>query len=137
MTPDDRAEPAGAQRAASTIRTKESASREAPPINPPSTSGCPNSSAALAGLTLPPYWIRSASAMYATTLTRYLYVADTSNQRVIQFSKDGDFERQFLAQAEPEAFAQLQGIAVDELTGKIYTLSGNKLWVASMPQVGE
>lgn len=81
--------------------------------------------------------ISSAAALYATPLTRYLYVADTSNKRIVQFSKDGHFERQFLPPAESEAFAQLQSIAVDELTGKIYALSGNKLWVASMPQVGE
>ena len=35
---------------------------EAPPTRNPSTSGLANNSAALAGLTEPPYWIRTASA---------------------------------------------------------------------------
>lgn len=81
--------------------------------------------------------IHSATALYATPLTGSLYLADTSNQRIVQFSKDGHFERQFLPPDESEVFNQLQSIAVDELTGKIFALSGNKLWVASMPPVGE
>src|SRR6185436_20093927 len=37
------------------IAMKSSATNEAPPIRPPSTSACANNSPALAGLTLPPY----------------------------------------------------------------------------------
>ena len=37
-----------------TIATKSSATREAPPISPPSTSGFPKISSALPGFTLPP-----------------------------------------------------------------------------------
>src|SRR5712692_4117166 len=44
-------------RAAAQIAMKSSATSDAPPISPPSTSGIANSSLALPGLTLPPYTI--------------------------------------------------------------------------------
>ena len=43
--------------AARQMARNSSAASDAPPINPPSTSGMPNNSAALAALTLPPYRI--------------------------------------------------------------------------------
>jgi len=46
-----------------TISEKESALRLAPPTKAPSTSGCFISSAALSGLTLPPYCMRMAPAI--------------------------------------------------------------------------
>lgn len=49
--------------AAPTMAAKESASRLAPPTRAPSISLCASSSAALSGLTLPPYWILSAEAV--------------------------------------------------------------------------
>jgi sortase A len=48
-------QPGAQAAAASTMPTKDSASSAAPPIRPPSTSGCRKICAALAGLTLPPY----------------------------------------------------------------------------------
>src|SRR5690606_15079692 len=45
---------------------KSAATSEAPPINPPSTSGLENSAAALSGLQLPPYRIGSEPAILAS-----------------------------------------------------------------------
>ena len=49
-------------RAARMISRKSSPFRLAPPMRPPSMSGCENSSAALSGFTLPPYKIRVSCA---------------------------------------------------------------------------
>ena len=53
--------------AAEAMTRKSAATSDAPPINPPSTSGCENSSAALAGFTLPPYRIGSEPAILASS----------------------------------------------------------------------
>ena len=45
------------------IAEKESASKEAPPIKPPSTSTIENNSLALSGLQLPPYNMEIESAI--------------------------------------------------------------------------
>src|SRR5207245_11802810 len=47
----------GLQAAARQMATKSAALRDAPPIRPPLMSGCENRTAALSGLTLPPYRI--------------------------------------------------------------------------------
>src|SRR5690606_2264592 len=52
--------------AAAAMARKSRATSDAPPIRPPSTSGRENSSAALAGLTLPPYRIGSEPAIVAS-----------------------------------------------------------------------
>src|SRR5690606_38211953 len=54
------------QRAAAAMMARKSAAAsEAPPISPPSTSGCENSALALSGLQLPPYRIGSKPAIVA------------------------------------------------------------------------
>ena len=47
------------------ISTKSAAFRAAPPMSPPSISGWPSSSAALAGFMEPPYWMVMERAMRA------------------------------------------------------------------------
>jgi len=54
------------------IATKSAAFSEAPPMSPPSMSGCANRAAALSGLTLPPYssFMTSACAVAARSCAR-------------------------------------------------------------------
>src|SRR5690606_3005165 len=52
--------------AARAMARKSAATREAPPISPPSTSGCAHSAPALSGFTLPPYRMGSESAILAS-----------------------------------------------------------------------
>src|SRR5690606_8139892 len=56
----------GQRAAARTMARKSAATSEAPPMSPPSMSAWANSSAALAGFTLPPYRIGSESAILAS-----------------------------------------------------------------------
>ena len=63
------AEPSGPRTSVSarywTIRANSSGSSEAPPTSAPSISGIAMSSAMFPGFTLPPYWMRMASAVSA------------------------------------------------------------------------
>ncbi|MFB0534224.1 MAG: hypothetical protein ACETWR_04500 [Anaerolineae bacterium] len=65
--------------------------------------------------------------------TKFLYVADTGNGRIVQFSKEGQFIRQFKA-AEAGVFDQLKSLHADEIGSKFYILSGNTLYMANIPE---
>ncbi|HID62435.1 MAG TPA: hypothetical protein EYP49_06795 [Anaerolineae bacterium] len=65
--------------------------------------------------------------------TKFLYVADAGNRRIVQFSKEGQFIRQFRP-AEAGVFDQLKSLHVDEIGSKFYILSGNTLYMANIPE---
>jgi hypothetical protein len=65
--------------------------------------------------------------------TKFLYVADAGNKRIVQFSKEGQFIRQFRP-AEAGVFDQLKSLHVDEIGSKFYILSGNTLYMANIPE---
>jgi len=65
--------------------------------------------------------------------TKFLYVADAGNRRIVQFSKEGQFIRQFRP-AEAGVFDQLKSLHVDEIGSKFYILSGNSLYMANIPE---
>jgi hypothetical protein len=65
--------------------------------------------------------------------TQFLYVADAGNGRIVQFSKEGQFIRQFRA-AEAGVFDQLKSLHVDEIGSKFYILNGNTLYMANIPE---
>jgi len=65
--------------------------------------------------------------------TKSLYVADAGNGRIVQFSKEGQFIRQFRV-AEAGVFDQLKTLHVDEIGSKFYILSGDTLYMANIPE---
>jgi len=82
--------------------------------------------------------IKNPVAMSVTPATEgnpgFIYIADAGNQRVLQFSKDGQFVRQFKPKRGDESFAGLSGLYVDEASGKMLVLSNNRLLLANLPQ---
>ncbi|UCC86033.1 MAG: hypothetical protein JSV81_14380 [Anaerolineales bacterium] len=75
------------------------------------------------------------TAIYAAPddVAQYIYVADAGNLRVVQLNKDGRFVRQFKPQDEEEVnFKTLRSIFVDELTGKLYLLNDQALYIANI-----
>ncbi len=62
----------------------------------------------------------------------YVYVADAGNQRVVQFSKTGEFLRQYLS-GDSSHMNDLRGIFVDEAEKQLFLLNGKKLYVAHLP----
>ena len=65
--------------------------------------------------------------------TQYLYVADRGNKRVVQLTKDGRFQRQFKVDTDTNAFDDLRSLWVDELEQKMYIVSGNSVFITSLP----
>jgi len=63
-----------------------------------------------------------------------IYITDSGNMRVLQFTKDGQFVRQFLPQRGSEdLFAGLTSVYVDETAQKMVLLGGNELRMANVP----
>ncbi len=70
--------------------------------------------------------------------TRWVYVADRGNSRIVQVSKEGQFKQQFrLADAQAiengDALAGATSLFVDEILGNAYLLSGQKLYLLILP----
>ena len=63
----------------------------------------------------------------------HVYVADAGNRRVVQFSKEGEFLRQFRAAEGSTEMDQLRGLFVDEERGRMFLMNGNSLLVSPMP----
>lgn len=70
--------------------------------------------------------------------TRWVYVADRGNSRIVQVSTEGQFKQQFrLADAQAiengDALAGATSLFVDEILGNAYLLSGQKLYLLILP----
>ena len=64
-----------------------------------------------------------------------LYVADGGNQRIVQFAKDGQFERQFVGISAPGE--TIRDLWVDEAAGRLYVLVDQRLSGYGLPPEGE
>ncbi|MFQ6016206.1 MAG: hypothetical protein ACE5NP_12290, partial [Anaerolineae bacterium] len=73
--------------------------------------------------------LSSPTALHTSPATQSLYVADADNQRIVQFDKEGNFQRQFRAD-DPSVMAALTGLFVDEAGQRLYFVSDNKLYLA-------
>ena len=83
---------------------------------------------------------RSPSAVFArpSDETRWIYVADRGNSRIVQASQEGQFRQQFrLADAQAaqsgDPLAGTTALFVDEISGSAYVLSGQKLYLLILP----
>jgi hypothetical protein len=70
--------------------------------------------------------------------TRWIYVADRGNSRIVQAAKEGQFKQQFrLADARAvengDALAGAASLFVDEILGHAYLVSGQKLYLLILP----
>ncbi len=63
----------------------------------------------------------------------YVYVADAGNQRVLQFTKDGVFLRQFRAVETEPYMEQLRGLYVDEAERRMFLISGQHFVLCTLP----
>ncbi len=63
-----------------------------------------------------------------------VYITDSGNSRVVQFTKDGQFVRQFLPERGSESlFYGLTSVYVDEAAQKMVLMCGNDLRLANVP----
>jgi hypothetical protein len=62
----------------------------------------------------------------------YVYVADAGNQRIVQFSKAGDFVRQFRG-TEEAPMDDLRSVFVLEDKRELYFINGHQLYLFKLP----
>lgn len=89
----------------------------------------------LSGLDTP---LNGPTAIYTAPdeLTTHIYVADAGNQRIVKFTKDGQFVKQYKPRTEDGlAFDNLQGLYVDEIGGKMMVANNNILYAPNIPDV--
>jgi len=63
----------------------------------------------------------------------HVYVADRGNQRIVQFSKDGEFVQQFRSR-KPEHMDDVSSLFVDAERTQIYLANGNILYQVNLPE---
>jgi hypothetical protein len=69
---------------------------------------------------------------------KWIYIADRGHGRIVQCSKEGQFNRQFRlvdswVQENGDALAQANSFFVDEISAHAYLLSGQKLFLLILP----
>ncbi|HLF28677.1 MAG TPA: hypothetical protein VJG32_20300 [Anaerolineae bacterium] len=60
-----------------------------------------------------------------------VYIADVAGARIVHFTADGQFVRQ--VRAVGGEFAALEDLLVDERAGRLYVISGGRLYSAALP----
>jgi hypothetical protein len=63
-----------------------------------------------------------------------IYIADSGNGRILEFSKEGQFQRQFRP-PQGDALQGMRDLFLDETGAKFYIVTGDKLWRADIPRV--
>ncbi|HMA34016.1 MAG TPA: hypothetical protein VKY74_05990, partial [Chloroflexia bacterium] len=85
-----------------------------------------------------PVWPQIAipRAIFSTEASLSIYVVELAEKRIIRVDKaTGAVQGQLEAPADSAAFDGLRNIYVDEAAGKIYVLSGKKLYAATLPSL--
>jgi len=73
--------------------------------------------------------LQGPTVIFTGAATKSVYVGDPGNQRIVVFSKDGRFQRQFVS----EHLDNVRGIFVDEEKHLLYAVSGKKVYLATLP----
>ena len=85
--------------------------------------------------------LKDPRAIFCTEDVESVYVVDAAERRIVQFSKEGSFQRQlqYGGTESPALFADLRDISVveGEKLARIYVLAGNQLVVFPLPPLGE
>jgi sugar lactone lactonase YvrE len=62
-----------------------------------------------------------------------IYIADAGNGRIVEFSKSGEFQRQFRP-AQGDVLKEVHDIYLDEAAAAFFILSGDKLYKVDLPK---
>jgi|GEM_PF-619005 len=74
------------------------------------------------------------ASLFTSEAAQSVYVVDAANKRIVQFSKEGVFQRQFRYAGFDGAFDSLRNVFVDEERSVMYITSGDKLYLARIPR---
>ena len=77
--------------------------------------------------------IAGPKALFASAGTRSLYVLDGAGERILQFSPEGKFQRQFKAESKNVSFHDAQDLFVDEANRRVYLLTRKALLTFDLP----
>ena len=92
----------------------------------------------MTGLDVP---LKNPRAIFCTEAVESVYVVDAGEQRIVQFSKDGVFQRQFRygGREEPGLFKDLRDVSVVEgpELARVYVLAHNRLVVFPLSPLEE
>ena len=77
--------------------------------------------------------IAGPKALFASASARSLYVLDTAGERIVQFSPDGKFQRQFKADGQKVSFSGARDLFVDEANRRVYLLTSKALLTFDLP----
>jgi len=77
--------------------------------------------------------LRAPTAVVAPVGADQLYIADAGNGRIVEFSKDGKFLRQFRP-AQGDLLRDMRGLFIDETGSRFYILTCDKLYKADLPK---
>jgi hypothetical protein len=85
-----------------------------------------------------PVWpaISSPLALFTNEASASLYLVEKADKRIIRVDKAaGTLQGQMKAPIGSDAFDNLRNVYVDEAAGKLYILSGKKLYTATLPSL--
>lgn len=77
--------------------------------------------------------VAGAKMLFASAATRSVYELDAGGERILQFSPEGKFQRQFRTDGKSVSFKDARDLYVDEAGRKIYLLLRNSLLVFDLP----
>jgi len=63
----------------------------------------------------------------------YVYVADPGSRRILQFDKQGNYIRQFMANPDADLLGDLQAFYVDEPSGRLFIAADDVIWLTTLP----
>jgi len=84
---------------------------------------------------LPDGKLAGPKALFASAATRSLYVLDAAGERIVQYSPEGKFQRQFRGDGKEVSFKDARDLFVDEAARRIYLLTRKSLVVFDLPPI--
>ena len=76
---------------------------------------------------LPDSPLKAPTSIFSSPDSRYVYIVDAGNSRVVQLTKEGAFERQIQFKGSDDVLRGAKRISVDEKRGLLYVLNGKKV----------
>ncbi|HEX9016903.1 MAG TPA: hypothetical protein VF960_13000, partial [Chloroflexota bacterium] len=77
--------------------------------------------------------VTGARSLFASAATRSVYELDAGGERILQFSPEGKFQRQFRAEGKDVSFKDARDLYVDEAARRVYLLTRKSLIVFDLP----
>lgn len=77
--------------------------------------------------------VAGPKALFASASTRSLYLLDSVGERILQFSPEGKFQRQFKADGKNVSFKGARDLFVDEANRRAYLLTDKALLTFDLP----